>query len=298
MFWVIRGLLYRRGTRIARSNTSLLQQPSVDNADGLEDYQFPGAKMTLQPAVPDLRPGDTDSIGATVRAVLAKEPGKYIIYETEERSVSVDGPDTSACHRPGIHKAMMEIADLTIHDPSLKARYNSRIGHAYKIALDGDGDSCETALEGIAEDMAHHLRRPRQRAYQMGALLGVTFASLLYYVVSRVTVLNDLAIRLFCGAVFASVGGFLSVLIGSREIELDLKESFSATLTYGMLRITIAAISGVIVVFLIGAGLVLGPLKNPDSFNAFALVCIVAGFSERLIPNVLKSLESSTRLRK
>jgi hypothetical protein len=208
------------------------------------------------------------------------------------------GPIPMAVNRPGIHKAMMEIADLTIHDPSLKTQYNSRIGHAYKIALDGDSGSCETALKEIAQDMGRHLRRVRLRAYQLGALLATMIPPALYVAASQFAPLDELSIRLFLAAVLAALGGFLSVLIGSRQLELDLKESFAGTMTYGVFRIAIALISGIVVVFLIRADLILGPLKKPDNVDALAVACFVAGFSERLVPNVLKNLESGSRVRR
>ena len=78
--------------------------------------------------------------------VIARELGKYTIYETRDHRVVVDGPDSDKCQDPGIHKTMMEIADITIHNPKLKTEYNSRLGYAYKIALDGDADACESEL--------------------------------------------------------------------------------------------------------------------------------------------------------
>ena len=230
--------------------------------------------------------------------IIARELGKYTIYETRDHHVVIDGPDSDKCQNPGIHKAMMEIADITIHNPKLKTEYNSRIGYAYKIALDGDADGCESELKKIAQDMTSHMRRTCQRAYQIGALGAAVVPSIVYVIAYQFCPLNDLAIRLFSAAVFAALGGFLSVLIGSRQLELDLKESFGTTMVYGIFRIIICVISCVVVVFLIRADFLLGPLKKAENYDAFAVACFVAGFSERLIPNVLKNFESSTRVRK
>lgn len=230
--------------------------------------------------------------------IIAKELGKYTVYETPDHRVVIDGPDSDRCNVPDIHKAMMEIADITIHYPKLKSEYNSRIGYAYKIALDGDANACEAELKKIVQDMTSHLRRTCQTAYQIGALGAALVPGIIYFIAYQLTALNDLAIRLFSGALFAALGGFLSVLIGSRQLELDLKESFGATMVYGVFRIVIGVISGIVIVFLIRADFLLGNLKKSDSYDAFVVACFVAGFSERLIPNVLKNFESSTRARK
>jgi len=70
-----------------------------------------------------------------------------------------------------------------------------------------------------------------------------------YQIAYRFSPINDLGIRLFSGAVFVALGGFLSVLIGCRQLDLDLKESFGATMIYGAFRIVIGVISGIVVVF-------------------------------------------------
>jgi hypothetical protein len=71
-----------------------------------------------------------------------------------------------------------------------------------------------------------------------------------------------------------------------------------ANLIYGAFRIIIAAISAVIVVFLIGADLLLGPLKTSDNFDGFVIACVVAGFSERFVPNVLKGLDAGGKAKR
>ena len=230
--------------------------------------------------------------------VLADEDGKYTIYETPDHRVVIDGPDSDKCNDPGIHKAMMDIADITIHNPKLKREYNPRIAYAYKIALDGDAAASVAELKKIVQDMTNHMRRTCQCAYQVGALLAVVVPPIVYLIAYELSPLNDLAIRLFSATVFAALGAFLSVLMGSRQLDLDLKESFGTTMVYGIFRIIIGVISGIVVVFLVRADFLLGPLRKPDSYDAFVVACFVAGFSERLVFNVLKNFESGTRVRK
>jgi hypothetical protein len=258
-----------------------------------------GSVATEMPDPPtDLKVGELDALGVTVQRIFSREAGKYTIYETAENRVAIDGPDSERCNHPGIHQAMMTVADITIHNPALKGQYNSRIAHAYKIALDGDGKTCESALREIAEDMSRHISRVRQRAYQLGALIGVLIPPISFLTAYRLWPLNELALRLFTASVFAALGGFFSVLLGIRQLDLDLKENFGATMTHGIFRIVIAVISGIVVVYLIRANLLLGPLNNPTSGDTFALACFLTGFSERLVPNVLKRFETTSRARR
>src|SRR5215471_13353314 len=68
----------------------------------------PMAEQASQPKLEELNLPD----GARI---IAKELGKYTIYETPDHRVVIDGPDSHKCNEPGIHKAMMEVADITIH---------------------------------------------------------------------------------------------------------------------------------------------------------------------------------------
>ena len=59
-----------------------------------------------------------------------------------------------------------------------------------------------------------------------------------------------------------------------------------------MLRIAIAVISGIIVYFAIDAEIMFSVLKKSDSPYAIFLACSVAGFVEKLVPNLMLKMGS------
>ena len=160
------------------------------------------------------------------------------------------------------------------------------------------GESGENALRAVAEDMGGLLHRQATMAYQWGALIATVIPAAVFAVAHLVASLNDLAIRLLTAGVFGPIGGLFSVILGSRQLSVDGKVSFRANLTYGAFRIIIAAISAVIVVFLIGADLLLGPLKNFETFDGFVIACVVGGFSERFAPNMLRGLDGISKAKR
>jgi hypothetical protein len=248
--------------------------------------------------VEDLKVGDRDSYGRELLKVHAKELNRYTIYETITHELVVQGPESHKCNQPAIHEAMQAVSDLTIQHPSLKEKYNGRIAYAYKLAIDGDGESGENALRAVAEDMGGLLHRQATMAYQWGALIATVIPAAVFAIAHLVAPLNELAIRLLTAGVFGAIGGLFSVILGSRQLSVDGKDSFQANLTYGAFRIIIAAISAVIVVFLIGADLLLGPLKKSENFDGFVIACVVAGFSERFVPNMLRGLDGSNKAKR
>jgi hypothetical protein len=95
-----------------------------------------------------------------------------------------------------------------------------------------------------------------------------------------------------CGA----AGGFLSVAIGIRKLDIDPDTRWWVNAYYGLIRLSIAIVSAVILWLLIKAKLVLQPVFSGDaSQDAFALLAFatVAGFSETLIPNILRRTEDA-----
>jgi len=62
-------------------------------------------------------------------------------------------------------------------------------------------------------------------------------------------------------------------------------------MVYGAFRIVIALISGVMVYFLIEAKLLLTVLKDAADLYVFIVISFASGFSETLVPNIVKKIE-------
>jgi hypothetical protein len=90
-----------------------------------------------------------------------------------------------------------------------------------------------------------------------------------------------------CGA----VGGFLSVAIGIRKLDVDPDTADWVHAFYGLIRLTIAVLSAVVVYLLIKSKLAFEPLFSEDkSRNSYILysLAVVAGFFESFVPNILR----------
>lgn len=95
-------------------------------------------------------------------------------------------------------------------------------------------------------------------------------------------------------AICGAAGGFLSVAIGIRKLDIDPDTRWVVNAFFGLIRLTIAIVSAIILYFLIKAKLILQPVFSGTSDNeAFALYSFaaIAGFSETLIPNILRRTE-------
>jgi hypothetical protein len=95
-------------------------------------------------------------------------------------------------------------------------------------------------------------------------------------------------------ATSGAAGGFLSVAIGIRELDIDPGTRWWINAYYGLNRLTISVVSAGVLYILIKGKLVFEPLFSGSPQDAFVLyaLAIAAGFSETLVPNILKSTES------
>jgi hypothetical protein len=106
----------------------------------------------------------------------------------------------------------------------------------------------------------------------------------------------DLARVAACGA----AGGFLSVALGIRKLDIDPDTRWWVNSYYGLIRLTIAIVSAVILYFLVKGKLVLQPLfPEASAHEMFALyaLAVAAGFSETFIPNILRRAEEGAASR-
>jgi hypothetical protein len=84
------------------------------------------------------------------------------------------------------------------------------------------------------------------------------------------------------------------VAIGIRKLDIDPDARWWVNAYYGLIRLTIAIVSAVVLYFLIKAKLVLQPVfAEASGQEAFALYAFAAaaGFSETLIPTILRRTE-------
>ena len=89
-----------------------------------------------------------------------------------------------------------------------------------------------------------------------------------------------------CGA----MGGFLSVALGFRELEIDLDSNWITNCLVGASRILIACSAAIFAMFLIKSGFALQFFDSPNGEYGLYSVATVAGFSLRFVPNLIEDL--------
>ena len=219
----------------------------------------------------DVKPGDTDSLGDVVARVYARTD-TYSIYTTTMGAMR-GGGSPSPPPSEGVAELLGSIGELVTLHPGTTARFNAARAFGLKLWFDGQLKPAETSLRNTFHGISAQIARRATLAYLLGAIAASALASVGF----------SLGWQPAAGA----LGGFLSVAGGARRLDLDPSDDFRVLFVYGALRISIALVSSVIVLWLVDAGLLLNALTSRSPEYGRLVACAVAGFSEKLVPNSL-----------
>jgi hypothetical protein len=243
----------------------------------------------------DLTVGSTDSYGNKVLRIFHKALGKYIIYEVGNLDIMISGDLSGVAGKVKINQLLENISDYRIRFPFIRKKYNPRQALALRLALDGETAGCEQLLETISESIPRYLLRISQLLYVSGSISLLLLTLILFGVSWIRHWLSPFGIEIYTAIVFAAMGGVMSVAIGLRKLELSLDDALWVTFFYGALRVLIAMIAGIIILFLIESKFALTFLKDPSaSPYGFAIAAFLSGFSEMLVPNLMKKMEDQS----
>ncbi len=169
------------------------------------------------------------------------------------------------------------------------------IARAISQALDGNVENAKRILTAVRGRL-RNLRTLRGRLeYQTGSL-AMTLLALVGFLVVAPPLLSNQDGSSFSPLLLAQVaacgglGGFLSVAIGIRRVEIDPDAHWIVNGLAGALRIVIAVIGSIFVYCAIASELILGNLSLQASTAGIFAISIAAGFSETFVPNVLQQV--------
>ena len=268
--------------------------------------------------VSEIKRDSIDAVGDNITDVYAKSPPHYAIYRTEERVMVHVADDQDEAQRQGALLAPLnpprgEIYGLidgwrSSSRAGVKARvkcYDRRIADALSMALQKDVSGASAVLANIKTDLLDERTAWARFEYLIAAsLVSATIVALAW---GLITWLAPQAAMKGLSAAFAAgtVGAFFSIAIAirSRTVLTDLyRVSNTAD---AVLRVLIGAIAALVLVSLVYLGVINVVLGDGGQVSAdkqdthawlFVLaVAFLAGFSERLVPDLLERSTATTR---
>lgn len=197
----------------------------------------------------------------------------------------------STTHFSGVPKEKTELAE-----------FRRLLGECLARAFDGNVDSARELLEST-EQLLHERSAQRARQWYLTAAVLTTLLPVVGSIslwLGRVYLraqLGSVAFDVLLCACLGGIGALVSTIVGVRKINLNA--SFGPNLHYieGGVRIIAGTVGGSLAGLAIKGNLLFGSLNAiTDPSIRLACVCtvaLIAGRSERLVPNLIKRVEKT-----
>ena len=271
--------------------------------------------------VADLDVGGLDSVGQEVRLFYGRKPPVFAVYRTQERVSVHFADDTNEANRQRKNIAPLnpirgEInglldgwrcrreGDRRYHRV---LRFDRRVGDALVVAFEDDVPDAAILLARIKQDILDERTAWARFEYLMAAFGAGLFMIVLTHLFTPapisppsstepVQVFGVYGASLWAAAAAGAAGAFFSIATGLRGRTVLPDLLWLANTMDAILRIVIGVIGAAVLITLInlqlfklsfGSAEIGGVGAAPNDWLKVLLVGFVAGFSERLVPDLL-----------
>ena len=256
-------------------------------------------------AIADLKPGGHDLMGEVIKRFYGLKPPEYAVYSTTNRLLVwyADDPTVAAQQRKGMAQLSQVRGEINgLVDgwresgwrsaASRAVRYDRRVADALVVALERDIDSAETILRQIEHDLLEERTGWARLEYLLASLaLSMIFAIFVWCLPSAQGVANHIWHASAAGA----LGAFFSISLGirTRTVLPDLQRI--SNVTDAALRVLIGFIAAGVLISLVDVKAVTVSVGSANTNSAdpgvaplvVLIIGFLAGFSERLVPDLL-----------
>jgi len=174
------------------------------------------------------------------------------------------------------------------------ASIDREIARAIFQSLEGDLTNAAATLDGVRARLENLINLQGRLQYQISCFATVVIFAVVHLVLRYVQDNPAPAalslVRLSSVAMCGALGGFLSISISLKQLTIDPDADWRVNTIAGASRIVIAVIGGIFVYLMIVADLALTKLHLLDSDAGIYAISVAAGFSEKLVPNLLSGL--------
>lgn len=257
--------------------------------------------------------GQVDNQGYPVAAIYTKFAPLYAVYHANDRVLIqyADDPVQQADQRRAIARLAQNrgivsgLIDGWREDEMNKGRaaaYDRQVADALIVGFEGDVDSANAILMQIRDDIIAERKAWARFLYLIWAGGGGLCLSVLAGIIAMVLGWLDnhrvdpVAYQILIGVGFGALGAFFSIVIGLEKRSIDLDLQMKNNVIDSVIRVLIGAIAAVVLLAMVAAGIVsvqFGKFSIGDGGSPHWLVTLIvtflAGFSERLVPDLLQS---------
>jgi hypothetical protein len=252
--------------------------------------------------------GKTEKNGYLITKVFSRGDS-FIIYEIKSELPSdslrvVINPDNKPEfieHEKNYEKIKQDVNELkaVLYKARRENSFKHLIAPSISMGINGDVEASREMLRSLKDRInMEYLAMFRDKIlYSLSGLFCVIFLLLFSYLthIDYINWNNDkgqLVATFLYSATAASISGFISLALKLKKIDIDSELPRLNIIYFGIERILISVLSGLLMVVVIKSGLILSVLNESGSpvwgYLAFSSI---AGFSENYVPNILSKIE-------
>jgi len=228
----------------------------------------------------------------------------FIVYLDDELFVEWSNNDFSRESVIEFDKIVNRMSNLEINSMHLLSKkqllpFRRLLGESIARILNSKNTDAANKILDDAEEFLKNRSVERARIWYLNSSFCATlfflfFASVIW---GFRNYLNNLVppefVQIITLALLASIGALISIISRVSSISVNAFAGLQIHVTEGVLRIFVGIIGALFLLILVKADILLGFLGNKDNISFLIAISIVAGFSEQLVPNLIKKIGDS-----
>jgi hypothetical protein len=219
-----------------------------------------------------------------------------ILYETDKSgnvTYRINGSKINASNLNCLKPLIIKV-DSLLTTKKDKRKYAQTKANAIADCLQGYQESGIETIEKLLINIKKYKLLKARLTYMLSTIAFVILNLILTALINTIwkEQLPKHLVLLFTVATFGSMGGLISVLTKIPKLDLDIEGSSFLQAADGFSRIFLSMISSIIIYTLIKSNIILGAFNEISNLNIIYAFSIISGFSEKFIPDIIKSIET------
>jgi hypothetical protein len=252
--------------------------------------------MTEIAKIGRLKVGEPCSTGQIIASILGQST-KVTVFTTTDNHLrwqyhdnDGDIPDDRI---PALNEFESLMTEINVFVPThAKPEVYKRLGKAFFTSLNAkDSTGSLSNFDSVKSLISQSSTQRARFIYTACALGTAVFVIIVLLLVERFLASPNTVY--FYGAVFGAAGAAVSVMQRSRDLELDVRLPDQSLYLQACIRVVLGLIFGLVFILASKANLIMGTINN--DLLALCVFALVAGFSERMIPDLIERLETRAK---